>query len=837
MADEATMELRRQVEALRSQMEDLRIENRVLAQKAAGEATGFPEKRVPTIESPATPIFSIPLAAHPEPVAPDPKPVKKEVPPMAPPPAVRKEPEPGIWARLRAWAVGMAALVREQGPERIVGERLLSGAGIVLLVLGGAFFLKYTAGALGPWGRLALGFATAGALLGGGQRLRGRPGFAPLSLALIGGGWVLAYYTVFAAHYVPQSKVIASSRLELVLLMAAAAGMISHASALGSRVLTVFALSTAYFVFGVTHLGVETLTVCGLLAVSGAWLSRRLDSPGVAAANLAGFYIDSMPVLGSLIAAGTRAPVADLWTSLAITTCVQAVTVWLCGSSQRMRESKTADAALSLAGILYAAAACAQVSATQAPGAGIILLGVASVLGLGSSLAGPGAPGRALPEIQSLLAAIVAAVGALKLPSVPAQLWGLVLAASALSSSGLWSGRASLERYGIALSGLAAVWAWGHQGTIGEGRGLAALALAWSGAAAYGLAWARSHMRSAPGAETGAHLVAGLGMLLMSLWTGLEPPAFCVAAMGLGLILELAGPAGQGALLRQAVLVQTAAGIYSFFLDYGANAPVLGPLTPRGLVSLCLAASYLRLTTAAAAPQGTLLGWELAGWRRAQAWLLAAVAGCWIYAECGPRLRLPLWSLTSLVFLAAGRRRGDAGSSLRTASVAMTLATVVEGVISYYLQPAALGAVLSIGELAVYCGSALALLVPLVFTGWAQDDAEAREERRGHYLAAALSLKLLALLVAKEADGALITIAWGLIGVGYLTPGLWLDSKPLRLPGLALLILCVLKALFRDLTGLALPYRVLSFAVLGLLMVGSSWLYAGRREREARHAP
>ena len=47
-----------------------------------------------------------------------------------------------------------------------------------------------------------------------------------------------------------------------------------------------------------------------------------------------------------------------------------------------------------------------------------------------------------------------------------------------------------------------------------------------------------------------------------------------------------------------------------------------------------------------------------------------------------------------------------------------------------------------------------------------------------------------------------------------------------------LLVLCVLKALFQDLTGLILPYRVLSYMVLGGLLVLASYLYV-RLSREA----
>ena len=80
-------------------------------------------------------------------------------------------------------------------------------------------------------------------------------------------------------------------------------------------------------------------------------------------------------------------------------------------------------------------------------------------------------------------------------------------------------------------------------------------------------------------------------------------------------------------------------------------------------------------------------------------------------------------------------------------------------------------------------------------------------------------------MVAAISASASSSSGWTLLGVSYLLPGLVLRKQELRIPGLALLILCVLKALFMDLTGLELPYRVLSYTVLGALLVLSSYGY------------
>ena len=84
----------------------------------------------------------------------------------------------------------------------------------------------------------------------------------------------------------------------------------------------------------------------------------------------------------------------------------------------------------------------------------------------------------------------------------------------------------------------------------------------------------------------------------------------------------------------------------------------------------------------------------------------------------------------------------------------------------------------------------------------------------------------------QQAAGAYITLGWSLVGVSYLVAGLGLRKRALRLPGLGLLGLCVMKALFVDLTALELPYRVLSYTVLGALLLLSSYLYVRSTDQE-----
>jgi len=183
----------------------------------------------------------------------------------------------------------------------------------------------------------------------------------------------------------------------------------------------------------------------------------------------------------------------------------------------------------------------------------------------------------------------------------------------------------------------------------------------------------------------------------------------------------------------------------------------------------------------------------------------------------------------ALTLLAAGRSRLPQGravaADLRAQAYLFALAAAAEGVWTYLLFPPAGFSPADRAATLVYWGSSLALLLPLAWLPWAETEPERFEELAAQHLFALLSLALPALYIAKQADGTHMTLSWTLLGSAYLVAGLITRRRALRLPGLGLAGLCVAKALFVDLTGLELPYRVLSYTSLGALLVLSSYLY------------
>ena len=97
-----------------------------------------------------------------------------------------------------------------------------------------------------------------------------------------------------------------------------------------------------------------------------------------------------------------------------------------------------------------------------------------------------------------------------------------------------------------------------------------------------------------------------------------------------------------------------------------------------------------------------------------------------------------------------------------------------------------------------------------------------------------LGTVLSAILLYYEVSGRLLTVAWGLEGAVLLAAGFPVRERSLRLSGLALLLVCILKLFLFDLRQLETPYRILSFIVLGVLMLAVSWVYTQFRERIQR---
>jgi uncharacterized membrane protein len=108
-------------------------------------------------------------------------------------------------------------------------------------------------------------------------------------------------------------------------------------------------------------------------------------------------------------------------------------------------------------------------------------------------------------------------------------------------------------------------------------------------------------------------------------------------------------------------------------------------------------------------------------------------------------------------------------------------------------------------------------------------------ERHARLFFSMLASVLLAVLLFYEVSGSVLTVAWGVEGVALLAAGFPWNDRVFRLSGLTLFLICVLKLFLYDLRHLETMYRILSFIVLGIMLVTVSWAYTRFRDRIQRY--
>jgi uncharacterized membrane protein len=81
------------------------------------------------------------------------------------------------------------------------------------------------------------------------------------------------------------------------------------------------------------------------------------------------------------------------------------------------------------------------------------------------------------------------------------------------------------------------------------------------------------------------------------------------------------------------------------------------------------------------------------------------------------------------------------------------------------------------------------------------------------------------LLNAHQQGQMVLSMFWGLVGVGTIVVGLRRDLGVIRIAGLALLGVTITKLFLFDLATLESVYRVVSFVGLGLLLLGGGLVW------------
>lgn len=96
------------------------------------------------------------------------------------------------------------------------------------------------------------------------------------------------------------------------------------------------------------------------------------------------------------------------------------------------------------------------------------------------------------------------------------------------------------------------------------------------------------------------------------------------------------------------------------------------------------------------------------------------------------------------------------------------------------------------------------------------------------FLTLELNTFLFAFLPGMRPGG--VSILWSIFAFSWLLRGIWRNVRPLRYAGLTLFTIVILKVFFRDLAELDQFYRIIAFIVLGVVVLAGSFIYLKYKE-------
>jgi predicted membrane protein DUF2339 len=224
----------------------------------------------------------------------------------------------------------------------------------------------------------------------------------------------------------------------------------------------------------------------------------------------------------------------------------------------------------------------------------------------------------------------------------------------------------------------------------------------------------------------------------------------------------------------------------------------------------------------------------------ARLYLYAAAIGAVVLSrfELGRVVTVIGWAVIALALYTIGARRNNA--DLRWQSYAITLLTFWRCWNTNFYIPESLaglpGRVLT-GSVVVAAFYAAQFIAPRPESATEQRTLNIfmRLDRHARVFFALLASTLLAVMLYYQVSGGLLTVAWTVQAMAMLVAGFPLRDRPLRLIGLLLFLVCILKVFLWDLRRLETLQRIMSFIVLGAILVGVSWIYTRFRDRIQRY--
>ncbi len=152
--------------------------------------------------------------------------------------------------------------------ESNIGRYWLSRIGVISMLLGVTLLISYSFQYINAYGKILMGLVIGAGMIGAGNFAARKEKDRQWAMGIIGGGWAIVYFTVFASYQVPMTRIIHNPFFGLVLLLAVAAGAILQSLAFNSAVLVVFSYLLAFLALTTAPAGTYTLMASFILACS-----------------------------------------------------------------------------------------------------------------------------------------------------------------------------------------------------------------------------------------------------------------------------------------------------------------------------------------------------------------------------------------------------------------------------------------------------------------------------------------------------------------------------------------------------------------------------------------
>ncbi len=705
--------------------------------------------------------------------------------------------------------------------EEIVGADWLNKLGVLVLVIGIALGLAYSFTYMGPWGRVGTALAISAAMLISGVVVERRPGYAIFGRGLLGGGWAGLYFTTYAMYGLAAAKVI-ESPAESVLLSAVACAMIAHALRYRSQTVALLAYFIAFITLGITPVTGYSVVALLPLAVSVLYLAWRYQWHRTALAGVIATYAvcASRGDTGASLAA-TQALIAAYWlvfeafVLLRVRSGVEFTGVerWIFPlntlGAAALSVMKWESGAPGRLWMFFAAAGVVHVCGTVAR----LLLQPRSAMQNRSTLDRAVSGGwESAALAASLFAGIAAVLGCPEPWIAPALLaeGEFLFLLSVRFREDFLEGLA-MAAFGACLARMFLIDAPRAHDAIWLGRSVPA----WTPTAF--AAAILFYCNRAVKSRGAAYIWAAAGSLLAAAAAGIE-------YRYVGLVwLVFAGANVEAGLrwrLREFELAGYVSGVLACAYVFVVNVVLTGKPVPLGSTIVLFCASvicYLGTARLADRPRArTVASWA------------AAIFSASVVRALLPDIYVPAgWSVLMVVLYWTGTRRNL--YDLRRQAIALAL-LVFLAAWTYSIGGGNSKLVRAFATALAAAGLyAAQWIAPRIF------EARFWFDRYQRAWFSVLGTLLVAILLAKELSGGVLTVGLGVEAAALLAAGFPLADRVLRLSALALFFFCIGKLFLYDLRSLPTVDRIFSFIVLGAIMVGVSWVYTRFRNRIHRY--